>query len=451
MRIRAGRSGVLRLAAATLGAAAAVAVLAALLSRLYVFGADGPITNPTDFRAFYCGGAALAHGANPYRVEPLRSCERETLAQSGLHMDERHVLPAPFPPYALLAFAAFSALPFRLATEVWLALDLLALAACVACVARLSAVRPVLVALAFVASAGFASLVIGQIVPLVLAALAYAALCARRGDGVGAALAMTVASLEPHLALPAWCGLLLFAPRTRVPLACAAAFLVAASLAAGPALNVEYVTQIVPSHARSELYNFAAQYSLSALLVTLGAAANVALRLGSLSYLLALAGGLWLGDLLRRRFDDAAFAVTTPVASVLLGGPFLHGHQLAAALPLGLMLVGRLRPRTLLYVATVAAVCALAVPWESLAESSLVADRLPLKAAAHAGPRLRVPAPNEPLERSYTAFMDAYAERSDPRTLAEQFATKLPTWYGLIAVLIAASALASGRRAVRAA
>ena len=139
MGIRAGRSGVLRLAAATFGAAAAVAVLAALLSRLYVYGADGPITNPTDFRAFYCGGAALARGANPYRVEPLRSCERETLAQSGLHMDERHVLPAPFPPYALLAFAAFSVLPFRTATEIWLALDLLALAACVACVARLSA------------------------------------------------------------------------------------------------------------------------------------------------------------------------------------------------------------------------------------------------------------------------------------------------------------------------
>jgi len=54
-------------------------------------------------------------------------------------------------------------------------------------------------------------------------------------------------------------------------------------------------------------------------------------------------------------------------------------------------------------------------------------------------------AASEPAERSYTAFMDAFAERNDPRTVFEQLLTKLPTWYGLIVLLSAASILARQR------
>ena len=89
---------------------------------------------------------------------------------------------------------------------------------------------------------------------------------------------------------------------------------------------------MLPGHTRSEAYNFPAQYSLTALLVALGAPLRAGLALGSLSYAVMLAAGLVVGSRLARGFNDGAFFVTTPLASVLLGGPFVHGHQMAAAI-----------------------------------------------------------------------------------------------------------------------
>jgi len=419
----------------------------ATLSQSYMYGVDGPLTNPVDFRAFYCGGQTIARGHNPYRLEPLRTCERASLASSGLRMDEKHILPAPLPPYALLAFAAFSRLPMRVASECWLALSIVALAFAIVGVARLSASSLTIGAFAMLGSLGYASLMIGQLVPIVLAALIFAALFARRGNGVGAAVCVAVASLEPHLALPAWCALALFVPRSRVPLAYAAASLAVLSLAAGTALNVEYISQILPQHARSEVYNFAAQYSLSSLLVAGGAPVAMALRLGTLSYVCALVFGLWLGRLLQRRYADPAFVITVPLAAVMLGGPFLHGHQIAAAVPLALMILRRVPSRTPLFPVIVIAVFALAVPWESIAEMPIVADSLPHKVSHAVLARLPLFRANDSVELPYTAFVDAFANRADSRTVLEQLSTKIPTWFGLVAILAAAVglALAGGR------
>jgi hypothetical protein len=248
-------------------------------------------------------------------------------------------------------------------------------------------------------------------------------------------LGASLGALEPHLAAPVWLALLLFVPRARVPLAVAGAGLVGLSLAFGTGLSVEFITSVIPGHARSEAYNFPAQYSLTALLVMLGAPLRAALALGSLSYAVMLALGLALGAHLARRFDDPAFFVVTPLATVLIGGPFVHVHQMAAAVPLGLMLLGRLPRRSASFAAVAFAVCALAVPWETVAEMPFVADHLPPKASTPAPPLPRA-RPDESLEIPYTAFIDAFAERGDPRTLGEQFACKLPTWCALF-VLVA--------------
>ena len=328
-----------------IGAALFLTASFALAGHLWVVGRDGPITNPLDFRAFYCAGAALGSGHDPYRVEPLRSCERATLASAGLRMDPRRVLPAPLPPYALLAFAAFARLPYRIASEVWFALTLGALSASIWLVALLARLRPLPVAAALFASLGTTSIAYGQVVPAALAGLALAALGARRGDGVLAALGCSLAAIEPHLALPAWLGLALLVPVTRVPLAAAGAAL-AISLAAGPGLNLEYFASVLPEHARSEVMGFGSQYSLTSLLWTLGTPIPVALAAGTLCYAVMLAAGVAIARRLVAQAGDAAFAVTVPVAAVLLGGPFLHDHQLAAALPLGLMLVGGLAAGT---------------------------------------------------------------------------------------------------------
>jgi hypothetical protein len=410
-----------------------------MLARTAVRGADGPVTNPIDFRTFYCGGQALGEGRDPYRVEPMRSCQRAALAQNGLRFNEAHVMPAPLPPFALAFFALLAKLPFGAATQLWLALSLFSLGVAIVVTRSLCGLPPAFVALALFASAGFASLLLGQIVPLILAGLLLAALSARRGDGIAAAACACVGSLEPHLALPVWVALFAFMPRARVPLVVAGVALAALSLSFGLGLNVEFLTNVLPEHARSEAYNFPAQYSLTALLVAAGAPLRAALALGSLSYLATLGAGLVLGRALARRFEDPAFFVATPLAMVLIGGPFVHGHQMAAALPLGLMLLGRLRRPSVSFAVAALAVCALAVPWETLAEMPFVADRLPAKAAA-AAPVLPRPFPDESLEIPYTAFIDAFAERVDARTPVEQFVWKLPTWFGLLALVVVGAA-----------
>ncbi|MBC5801588.1 MAG: hypothetical protein GIX03_00935, partial [Candidatus Eremiobacteraeota bacterium] len=88
--------------------------------------------------------------------------------------------------------------------------------------------------------------------------------------------------------------------------------------------------------------------------------------------------------------------------------------------------------------ALVGAIVALAVPWQSIAESAFVADRFAHKTAPSATIALPLPRADEPIERSYTAFIDANAARADFRTPLEQLLWKLPTWSALIALLFIA-------------
>jgi hypothetical protein len=429
-------------AATALGFAACFAFAATQ----WTYGRDGPVTNPLDFRAFYCAGAAVAAGRDPYRVEPLRGCERATVASAGLTMDPRRVLPAPLPPYALLGFAAVSALPYRIASEAWFASILVALSVAICVVAVLARLRPLPVAAAFFASLGTTSLAYGQVVPLAVAGLAVAALSARHGNRWGIAAGCAVAAVEPHLALPAWIGLALAVPPARAPLALTGAALAAASLLAGPAVNLEYVAAVLPEHARSEVAAFGGQYSLTSLLWAWGVPPTAALAAGAVSYAVMLAAGVLVGRAAVARTGDPAFAVTVPVAAALLGGPFLHDHQLAAAIPLGLMLAGRLRVRGRAWTAAVAAVCLLAIPWQSIAEFSAGRALLPqhrVVATAAAAPP--APRPDEIAEVPYAAFVDAFADRDDRRTRLEQTLWKLPSWLALAALAGLAARLA-GRR-----
>jgi hypothetical protein len=93
-----------------------------------------------DFRAFYCAGVALTQGADPYREEPLRSCEIRAGAPAepkGLHAV---ALPAPLPPYALAAYTPFARLPFTVAGALYLALLVAAMAAATQLLARITGV-----------------------------------------------------------------------------------------------------------------------------------------------------------------------------------------------------------------------------------------------------------------------------------------------------------------------
>lgn len=384
----------------------------------------GPLTDPIDFIAFYCGGKVLAAGADPYRYEPLHTCEARALAESQLTILRYVAVPAPLPPYALAFFSAFSFVPFRAAAACFLLVSLGCIGAAIVQCRRLTTLSlPVvgaLLALALIVG----SIFIGQLVPLVAASLCASAVALRAGRfGASAGFALFTL-LEPHVGLAVLLGLFVLAPRTRVPLGIGAGALALLSLAAGgPALNVEYLTRVIPAHAAAEAGNFHAQYSLTAALRELGVGSDAALRLGEASYAVMLAVGLVLAGRLRAAFGDDAFAVVTPPACVLVGGVFVHDHQMALALPFAFVLARYVARRP----ALVVALFCLAVPWQSVYETSL-GSVFPAHARFDPSPALaRAAVPSALAERVWEVWVRTLDYR-DGRTPWEILLFKLPTW-----------------------
>ncbi len=166
---------------------------------------------------------------------------------------------------------------------------------------------------------------------------------------------------EPHLGLPVCLSLAIWAPATRVTLVAAAvAFASISLIALGPAANLEYFTSVLPAHALSEAARDT-QFSLTSVLVWLGASASIAIRAGSLWYAAMLAIGTVVAGWAATKTRNPAFLACMPPAFAVFGGTFVHVTQIAAALPAAILLLtytNALR-RSL----TVIAVMLLSVPW----------------------------------------------------------------------------------------
>jgi hypothetical protein len=257
-----------------------------------------------------------------------------------------------------------------------------------------------------------------------------------------AAILAAATLVEPHIGLPACLTLFCWLSPTRRPFVLTAVALAAASVAAGGLpLQREYFANVLPSHAHSEVSNFASQYSLTSLLYALGATRRVALAGGSLSYLAMLAAGLWLARRLQRRFEDEAFFVLTPPALALVGGVFIHLHQMAAAIPLALAVIARTRSRT--YALAAVALFCLAVPWESFwiipgFHAHFVGQSQAAPAAKGTPP---LPRGDVLAETAESAFVEAGYLR-DPRSTPELLVLKTPTWFGLLLLVAIVVALA---------
>jgi len=349
------------------GTAVAIAFAALAAGALFTSGVR-IVRDPEDLRAFYCAGAAVAARADPYKVEPLRSCEVRERLTEGLAGYDRLAVPAPLPGYALVPFALASHASFDKICALYVLLLAAAIATTVVLVADLSGFSSAGVAAALVLSDGALSLANGQILPFALLALCASAWELSRGRPVRASAYAACATIEPHVAFPALVALALAVPKTRVPLALCAAFLGALSLLAlGVATNLEYIAQVVPEHARSET-NAVVQYSLTTLLVRAGADPNVATVLGDVSYVAACALGIAVGVRGARVWNAPALIVLVPPAFALLGGPFVHLTQIAVAVP-ALLVAMRYLPQSRAPLAI--ALILVALPWQDLVESPL--------------------------------------------------------------------------------
>lgn len=100
-------------------AAIVLAVLAVVLlfKSFYKFGEITPITQPVDFRAFYCGAKVVSEHHDPYRIHSMTVCENA--AADEFRLPHRDILPAPLPPYALYALSPLARLPFAVASPLW--------------------------------------------------------------------------------------------------------------------------------------------------------------------------------------------------------------------------------------------------------------------------------------------------------------------------------------------
>jgi hypothetical protein len=401
-------------------------------------GRAGPLTSPVDFNAFYCSGKVLWSGGDPYRAEPLGACERAAYLESELHAYAGEVVPAPLPPAVLGAFGALGALSFRDAALVWFALLIAATAIAAYATTRASGMRGIVVAPLVFGAVLVPAILVGQVAPLGIASLAFAGASLARGRDVSAAIALGVATCVPQLALPAIVAVALYRPSARFPLGVAMAALATASLAAGPALDLEYVARVLPLHALAEATDFASQFGLSAIAAALGVSTRLSLALGVFSYLTLCGVGVIASGALARRYGSAVpLAVVPPVFAVSFG-EYVHVHHISVAVVAALWLAGcgprRIRPWAF------AAACVVALPFQSVAE-----------AMGGDAPRRNVPDPRPALLAAdrptdyadeVNAVWTRFKAARNPLTPLEQTAVKLPYWLALLTLVGASSALA---------
>lgn len=350
-------------------AAPAAAGLAIVILAYELIGFAGVHSMLADFRAFWCAGSAVAHGADPYRTAALLHCEAASAPWGLYSAPAGVVVPAPLPPYGLMLFVPFAFASYPLAAALWFAVLAGALCACVVLLSRTVRTEAAIVGAMLLLPATVLWLPFGEATPLALlgAALAARGLQTRRRPLAGAGLALL--ALEPHLAAGAWLCVALCVARARKWLAFAGALLLLASFAVRGGL-LEYVGTVLPLHALAEVPR-PAQYSATWLLDAIGASPALALRTGAVTYALMLLGGIVVATRLHRRWNDPSVLIFAPLAAAVIGGTFVHASQIALALPFAAAVCAHERGRTRALAALACGV--LAVPWGTSAGQQAIA------------------------------------------------------------------------------
>ncbi|MGP6192530.1 MAG: hypothetical protein ACLPSH_21270 [Vulcanimicrobiaceae bacterium] len=157
-----------------------------------------------DFRAYYCSGAASLAHADPFHVEPIRSCEHREQPNRAFNsvFPSWAGMPAPYPGYVVALFSLFALLPFAVAKALWAAFLVAALALSAFLLAELSGLPLLVISLALIPTALLHNLKLGSAPPIALAGLTVAAVAMARGKPALAAPALAAAMIDPHLALP---------------------------------------------------------------------------------------------------------------------------------------------------------------------------------------------------------------------------------------------------------
>jgi hypothetical protein len=101
----------------------------------------------------------------------------------------------------------------------------------------------------------------------------------------------------------------------------------------------------------------------------LGASNETAVRAGFLSYLVTGGIGVAFSGRIARKLGSGAYLVAVPAATAVIGGSFIHVTQIAAAIPLALLLLRAVPERRAVILTCVVA---LAVPWLLIGQPILI-------------------------------------------------------------------------------
>jgi hypothetical protein len=312
----------------------------------------------SDFRGFYCAGRLAAEGVDPYRQEPLYSCEAAQPLPILWHAEGHVTDPAPLPPYSVAMFVPLSQLSLKAASLLWIAILTSAWIAVVVALRVMTGYSWSMLLSCFVFAA-MMSISLGQISPIAIAALCISALLVylKRPQWAGAAAASSM--IEPHVALPSCVAMFIAIPRARLPLLTVGITLLLISSRFGIERNIEYMLYVLPAHALSDVPDIG-QFSLTVLGHAAGLSDRIASRSGGIWYLIMSTAGIVVACIAGRRLVFLPFIVVLPMAFAVFGGPYVHWQQVVAAIPAALLLLrcDRWPPALLL-----AAIVGLAIPW----------------------------------------------------------------------------------------
>lgn len=276
-----------------------------------------------DFVPFYCAGAVLNQHENPYLAVPLGRCEAPFLGVA--------VIPAPLPPYALGVFRLVSLLPYEMAAELWRCIVLAATAATIVALRALVRLPYAMLCAAILPIALRDTIPLGQPFPIILAALVLAALAIERGHDFVAALWLSVTMIEPNVGMPACCAVFLFRPASRLGLILGALVAIIITVIVVPSsLTGMYFGEVIRAQAESEVGWFM-QYSLTHVLFLAGIAPQTAVAVGGISYVAMFLLGVSMAHRLAARTTPSMLALLPPSVAVL-GGSYVHIWQVQIAL-----------------------------------------------------------------------------------------------------------------------
>ncbi len=426
-----------------------------------------------DLRVVYCAGQGASAGANPYALEPIRTCEH-TVATRPLRDSPNLAMPFTLPGYDIPFAELFARFSIDGATVAYTALSLLALAVGIVLVARAldAGIVPVLTGLAL--SVGFPSVPLGQLGTFELLAVAASGWALARGHDRWAGVFAATALFEPHIGAFVVVAVAALVPRARATLVlCCAGLAVAAVAFSSLREQIAYATQYLPGQAYASLHGIE-QYSLSYVATLLGASDRVALAIGTASTLLLLIVSVLVARACVALGERAAIAFI-PAAFATIGGTYMHLTQVALAVPAVLLFV-RVAPNRLAAAFASAGFVLLAVPWPFPAQTKqllvisllwvglatwhvtrgklrivlatvAVCWLLMLWSENHLPPAETVPVvprypAGTPISVEYRNVVDQVA-----RVQPFELLVKVPTWCGLLAALGAGILVLPGARA----